>query len=835
MPRQKLISLCLLSSVLSYLAGCENIEGDFESDHLDRYNRFSDVCSKTDGQGDCVPYEAEDHTGTSSCEKRTNHTGYRGSGFMDFGGNGSWVEWNNVAAPVAGEYTLTFRYANGSSGNRQAAILVNGQQKGTVPFAKTDRWKNWQVAALKVSLRKGQNTIRVTANTGSGGPNLDNMLVVGKDLGGDDDDDGGGDNDNGGGFSKCAEADEHKNASLVCPSGEKIANIDFASYGLPTGSCDAGFLKGSCHASSSMPRVQSACLNKPSCNISANNGTFGDPCPGKFKRITIAYTCGGGGVDDQCPDDPGKTEPGECGCGVPEGTCTSDDYWESNMISYDSQGKLHHKTDGEGHRIPDFSYVGYKYGAAPPHVKVVHTISPVAGDNTNHIQKAIDHVASKFSKDSRGIRGALLLRPGTYRTDNPITVPHDGVVIRGSGKGNNPAVDTIIQSSRTGTDKEVFRLGHRGDPDWAWTAKFHSSITEVRDSVIQVGERSFNVQNSSPYKKGDVVVLTQKFNDQWFTDVDDGGTVSDPGWSERGIEVAAVYVRQVESKSGSRVTLDAPIYYKLDSKYGKITLQRHNDELSNSKNYRQIGIENLRIDIETEPGNIFDNNHTQHGIHFISVIDGWARDVTVLHFSESAIEVKRSMRITIDRCEGGPAIAKIEGGRRSGFSVRAGGQQVLIRDSSAIACRHGFVLSGATKSSGVVVLRGELIENIASSEGGHQQWSSGVLFDNCKVTSRFPQSRSPHITFLLGNRGDFGTSHGWSSVNSVMWNTYSGAEGSIVVQKPPTAQNYAIGCTGNINDMLWFPGEFGHVESGPEDGRALRPASLYEAQRADRL
>jgi hypothetical protein len=28
-------------------------------------------------------------------------------------------------------------------------------------------------------------------------------------------------------------------------------------------------------------------------------------------------------ADDLCPDDPNKTEPGLCGCGVPEGSCES--------------------------------------------------------------------------------------------------------------------------------------------------------------------------------------------------------------------------------------------------------------------------------------------------------------------------------------------------------------------------------------------------------------------------------------------------------------------------------------------------------------------------------
>jgi hypothetical protein len=66
--------------------------------------------------------------------------------------------------------------------------------------------------------------------------------------------------------------------------------------------------------------VQSLCLNKQSCSVGANNGVFGDPCSGVPKSLVVAYTCGGGVVDN-CPNDPNKTEPGQCGCGVPEGTC----------------------------------------------------------------------------------------------------------------------------------------------------------------------------------------------------------------------------------------------------------------------------------------------------------------------------------------------------------------------------------------------------------------------------------------------------------------------------------------------------------------------------------
>jgi hypothetical protein len=67
--------------------------------------------------------------------------------------------------------------------------------------------------------------------------------------------------------------------------------------------------------------VQSLCLNKPSCSVAASNAVFGDPCSGVPKNLVVAYTCGGGG--DNCPNDPNKTEPGLCGCGVPEGSCNN--------------------------------------------------------------------------------------------------------------------------------------------------------------------------------------------------------------------------------------------------------------------------------------------------------------------------------------------------------------------------------------------------------------------------------------------------------------------------------------------------------------------------------
>lgn len=51
-------------------------------------------------------------------------------------------------------------------------------------------------------------------------------------------------------------------------------------------------------------------------DISSNSNP---PAANATQLAEIELTAGG--VVDNCPNDPGKTEPGECGCGVPEGTC----------------------------------------------------------------------------------------------------------------------------------------------------------------------------------------------------------------------------------------------------------------------------------------------------------------------------------------------------------------------------------------------------------------------------------------------------------------------------------------------------------------------------------
>ena len=154
-------------------------------------------------------------------------------------------------------------------------------------------------------------------------------------------------------------------------------------------------------------------------------------------------------------------------------------------------------------------------------------------------------------------------------------------------------------------------------------------------------------------------------------------------------------------------------------------------------------------------------------------------------------------------------------------------QLILFVECFASAGRHAFISNGGSLDSGIVVVDSVTARSTTSSEG-HRRWSMGLLFDN--VRAEEPQG--PDVIRFY-NRGDYGTSHGWGAAHSVAWACDVTPKGRVVVQAPPTAQNYAIGCRGQILTKGPYPGAPGFVEGANQTG--LEPRSLYHAQLEERV
>jgi len=120
-------------------------------------------------------YEAEDARTTGGVVE-SNHTGFTGTGFVNYDNVvGGTVEFT-VHIAVAGKHDLVFRFANGTTVDRPLDVTVNGDAH-PVSFPGTGAWTTWSTQILPVELPVGATTVRATASTAQGGPNLDSLTV----------------------------------------------------------------------------------------------------------------------------------------------------------------------------------------------------------------------------------------------------------------------------------------------------------------------------------------------------------------------------------------------------------------------------------------------------------------------------------------------------------------------------------------------------------------------------------------------------------------------------------------------------------------------------------
>jgi Galactose binding lectin domain len=89
---------------------------------------------------------------------------------------------------------------------------------------------------------------------------------------------------------QCATAKEWNAALLACEAGQVISEVEFASYGTPSGMCGA-FAAGECAAEFKIEKIFEECLGRNACVIVADSNHFGDPCPGKDKQLLAQVRC----------------------------------------------------------------------------------------------------------------------------------------------------------------------------------------------------------------------------------------------------------------------------------------------------------------------------------------------------------------------------------------------------------------------------------------------------------------------------------------------------------------------------------------------------------------
>ncbi|WP_157546048.1 carbohydrate-binding protein [Hamadaea tsunoensis] len=118
-------------------------------------------------------YQAEDAT-ISQGAVESDHAGFTGSGYVDTDNiSGAYVQFTAVGQATA----IAIRYANGTTVDRPMTLTVDGTSLGTVSLPPTGAWTTWATTTKTVSLPAGTHTVRLTATTANGGPNLDKITL----------------------------------------------------------------------------------------------------------------------------------------------------------------------------------------------------------------------------------------------------------------------------------------------------------------------------------------------------------------------------------------------------------------------------------------------------------------------------------------------------------------------------------------------------------------------------------------------------------------------------------------------------------------------------------
>ncbi len=505
--------------------------------------------------------------------------------------------------------------------------------------------------------------------------------------------------------------------------------------------------------------------------------------------------------------------------------------WQSSIVYFGGDGKLVYKLDSAKNRIPDFSYAGYKNGdSALPTVNTVLSISPVSGDNTGYIQKAIDSVG-KLPLNAQGIRGALLLKAGRYHVYGTVNVRYSGVVLRGEGNGSDSLTNTIIYArGDTPHQREVVIAG--GGSSTKWNSKVSGVETTITSDTVAVGERKFTVADASKFSVGDNIIITHPCTAKWLTAIDTGGT----HWYEPGAElgvdvpwtvnqVPILYNRWITAIQGNIITIDVPVFNHLVRSLSQSTVYKY----ARTGLLTNIGVENLRIDIESLGGE--DENHAWQALYLLQLEDSWVKNCTFTGFGQSGVMTNTATRVTVQECNSLDPVSIITGERRYNFNTYTASQQILFKNCFARNGRHHYVSNGMGYNSGNVFVDCSSQGAYTSSEG-HRQWTNGMLYDN---HTELDGPRSDKRLLGLYNRGNYGTSHGWTTAHCVAWNCNVRPQGYLIVQQPPTAQNYAIGCFGIVSGSVPyapFDEKAGFIEGTNKPN--LNPRSLYYAQYNER-
>ncbi|KAI8137514.1 hypothetical protein BJV82DRAFT_635163 [Fennellomyces sp. T-0311] len=480
----------------------------------------------------------------------------------------------------------------------------------------------------------------------------------------------------------------------------------------------------------------------------------------------------------------------------------------------------------KGDRIIDFSSAGYNEGRTPlpQGIPVVMTLDSQGPDDTQRIQQALDQVAAM--PETNGFRGALQLNRGYYYVSQPLEFRVSGVVLQGDPAGGT----VIVGTSDPLNTKCLFKiLGEANVPA--------RKRIPVLDEYVPVGHCQLTVRDKNRFQIGDEVLVGVHFNDAWIKAIGmdvihpKGNTAKNNGWKPGKFDH---YRRVVRVDNGNQLTLNEPITASISKPFGGAFVEKYEN-----RRVKRIGLQYFECQFPQNKDRGPDEmmKHQKKAVkdyrfademfdHLMVAMehaqDCWIRQVRSVWWRNFARLNPNTLAITLQRChhmfpQEPPQDKRKPWPLTGQFAFEISGQMILIEHCHAEFNFHAYSYKGRVPGPNVVYNSDCVAKN--GDVGPHMKWSTGQLYDNCNIEGQM----------IIQDRFDAGSGHGWSGANSVIWNTI--AHGGMVVQKPPTANNFLIGSSSKRGKARMPNHEWAWEEC--QDIK-VNPPSLYIAQLNER-
>ena len=472
------------------------------------------------------------------------------------------------------------------------------------------------------------------------------------------------------------------------------------------------------------------------------------------------------------------------------------------------------RTGPDGRFLHDFSYAGYRNGAAPLPSNVGATVFEVVADTTGATD-ATAAVQSAIDAATAAGGGVVHIPAGLYRCDGQLSIRASGIVLRGDG----PELTRVYFTRYAG-------MTDRGHIEVRGGVSTGAEYALVADGAPRAHE--VVVVDASGLGVGADVGLGWVITPEYIAEHAMTGT-----WQAFNGSWQTFERRTIVAIDGNRVRLDVPLRYAAKMRDGA-SLRLETGYLA------EVGIERIAVANSVAWDDAWSELRV-HAIEMQGVKDAWVRDVATfappggdgLHLQSGGILVLRSKRVTIADSRLQKAQNRGGGGCGYLFEIRQS-SDVLTRDCVALAGRHNYIQNWGFGTTGCVWLRCHSADGLAVFSSTFPRL--GTLgfseFHHSLATANLIDSCSTDDGWSAVNRGAYSSGAGHSATGCVFWNL----TGTGVLRSQQFGHGYVIGTGPDISLITDLVGSSATGTAptdwveGVGEASTLKPSSLYLAQ-----